>query len=59
MMYGWIDRAAPSRLYSRPDASLGDVWRELVGVGNVAIVRLSDNAVIARRGINAAWEMGL
>lgn len=55
-MYGFIDRAAPSLVYSRPGASLGDIWRYLEGCGNVAIIRLADDRVVAERPSNWDWS---
>jgi hypothetical protein len=57
-MYGFIDRANPTVVYWRADQSLGDIWRYLVGTGNVAIVRLDGGEVVAERPSNWNWRIG-
>jgi hypothetical protein len=51
--YGYIDLAAPHIVYTIPNryTSLGEVWGEIYGMGNVGIVRLSDGKLIYRRGL--------
>lgn len=51
-MYGYIDLIAPNRLYTLKSGvtSLGAVWRELKGMANCGIIRLSDNKIIYQRG---------
>jgi hypothetical protein len=58
-VYGFVDLACPSRVYTLKAGvtSLGDVWRHIRRMGNVGIVRLSDNRLIWRRVSNHRPEI--
>jgi hypothetical protein len=57
-MYGYIDLAAPERVYTARSggSTLGQVWRQIRGMGNCGIVRLADNRLIWRRVSNHPGE---
>lgn len=57
-MYGYIDLLAPDRVHTLKTGrtSLGQVWRQIKGMGNCGIVRLADSRLIWRRVSNHKGE---
>lgn len=51
-------------IYEKRDGSgftLGEAWRELVGVGNCRILRITKAGTlvtVCRRGLNSSWVVG-